>query len=159
MDIIFDLDGTVVCSKHRYRKLESGGIDLPYWIKSNTRENCFKDGLLPAIRTMRRDYNDGHNVIVCTARVLSDWDFEFFDVMNVPYHVMLSRPIDNTQNDADLKEFQLRRYASENGLSWAKFCKTAMFFEDAKIVLERMDKIGIPTINAVEWNWMLSRSA
>jgi hypothetical protein len=155
MDIIYDLDGTVVCSKHRYRSLENGGIDLPFWIKSNTRANCFKDSLLPAIRTMRRDYNDGHNIIVCTARVLSEHDYQFFDVMNIPFHVMLSRPIGNTQNDADLKEWHLRRYASEKNVSWAKFCLTATFFEDAKIVLDRMDKIGIPTIDANEWNAML----
>ena len=69
---IFDLDGTVINSKHRYRSLENGDIDLPYWIENNTRENCQKDSLLPAIRTLRNDHRAGCKIIICTARVLSD---------------------------------------------------------------------------------------
>ena len=151
--VIFDLDGTVVCSKHRYRALSNGGIDLPFWIESNTRENCFKDTLLPTVKTMRRDFlNPDCMVIVCTARVLSDWDFEFFMHHNIPYDVMLDRPSGCELNDADVKEFQLRLYAHQNSISWQRFCRTSMFFEDADIVLDRMDKIGIPTIDARQWN-------
>jgi phosphoglycolate phosphatase-like HAD superfamily hydrolase len=157
-NVIFDLDGTIICSKHRYRSLENGGIDLPYWIQSNTRENCFKDTVLPAIRTIRSDYKNGCNIIICTARVLSKWDFEFFDFMNIPFHHMLDRR-DSILGDADLKELRLRNYCSNNGISWAKFCQTSMFFEDADTVLERMEKIGIPTIDARLWNKQLSMVA
>jgi hypothetical protein len=154
--VIYDLDGTLICSKHRYRSLDNGDIDLPYWIKSNTKANCFKDTLLPAIRTIRADHKAGCNIIICTARVLSDHDYEFFGHVNLPFDVMLSRPIDNVMCDADLKEFRLRKYASANGISWAKFCQTSMFFEDADSVLERMEKIGIPTIDARLWNQQIS---
>lgn len=158
--VIYDLDGTVICSKHRYTALPNGGIDLPAWIRDNTRENCFKDTLHPCVRTMRADYlNPDCMVIVCTARVLSDHDFEFFMENNIPYDVMLDRPAGCTMGDADLKEFQLRLYAHQNSISWAKFCQTSMFFEDADTVLERMDKIGIPTIDARLWNKQLSMVA
>jgi hypothetical protein len=156
---IFDLDGTVIDSSHRYTTLPNGGIDLPAWIRDNTRENCFKDSLLPAVRTMRKDYKANGTVIVCTARVLSDWDYEFFMTNNIPYHVMLDRPLGCALGDADLKEFQLRLFAHNNGLSWAKFCTISSFFEDADTVLDRMDKIGVPTIDARLWNKQLSMVA
>ena len=34
---IWDLDGTVIDSSHRYSTLENGDIDLPRWIADNTR--------------------------------------------------------------------------------------------------------------------------
>ncbi len=154
--VIFDLDGTVVCSKHRYRAIEGGGIDLPYWIEQNSRENCLNDSLLPVVRTLRNDYKAGSNIIICTARVLSEWDYEFFMENDIPFHVMLDRPSGCTLNDADLKEFQLRLYAHQQGISWAKFCLTSMFFEDARIVLDRMMEIGIPTIDATKWNRLVA---
>lgn len=151
--VIYDLDGTVIDSSHRYSTLENGGIDLTAWINDNTRENCFKDTLLNCVHTMRLDYaNSDCIVVVCTARVLSDHDYEFFMENNIPYNVMLDRPDGCTMNDADLKEFRLRLYAHEIGYSWEKFCRTSQFFEDADCVLERMDKIGIPTIDARLWN-------
>jgi hypothetical protein len=156
---VFDLDGTVVCSKHRYKSLVGGGIDLPYWIANNTAANCHKDSLLPTVRTMRKDYKAGCTVIVCTARVLSAWDYEFFMNNDIPYHVMLDRPAGCTINDADLKEMQLRLYAHSQNISWAKFCMTSMFFEDADIVLDRMAEIGMPTIDARDWNKQLSMTA
>jgi len=156
---IFDLDGTVICSKHRYSALENGGIDLPAWIRDNTRENCAKDTLLPTIRTMRNDFKMGFNVIVCTARVLSEWDYEFFMSNDIPYHVMLDRPAGCALGDADLKEFQLRLYAHQNGISWMKFCETSMFFEDAQCVLDRMEIIGIETTDSRIWNKKLESIA
>jgi len=155
--VIFDLDGTVIDSKHRYKALSNGDIDLPYWIKNNTRENCMKDTLLPTIRTLRNDYKAGNKIIICTARVLSDWDFEFFMENNIPYHTMLSRPNGCIVGDADMKDFHLRLYAHNESISWARFCGTSQFFEDAKSVLDRMESIGMPTIDAVKWNWHLAR--
>jgi len=155
-NVIFDLDGTVIDSSHRYRKLECGGIDLPYWKKSNTKENCFKDSLLPTVRTLRADYKAGCTIIICTARVLSHWDYEFLMNNDIPFTFMLDRPDGCTFGDADLKEMQLRLHAHNQNVSWARFCQTAMFFEDADTVLNRMGDIGIPTIDARDWNKQLS---
>ena len=157
--VIFDIDGTIVCSKHRYTALENGDIDLPAWIRDNSRENCAKDTLLHTVKTLRNDHRAGCTIILCTARVLSDWDYEFFMENDIPYHVMLDRPNGCTMGDADLKEFQLRLYAHQNGLSWAKFCETSQFFEDNQSVLDRMDTIGIPTIDARDWNKQLAMVA
>lgn len=158
-NVIFDLDGTVICSKHRYTALENGSIDLDAWIRDSNREKCLQDSLLPTVKTMRLDYKNGCNVIVCTSRVLSEWDYEFFMENDIPYHVMLDRPLGCTLDCAELKEFQLRLYAHQNGISWAKFCQTSMFFEDADSVLERMLIIGLPTIDSRLWNKQLSMIA
>ena len=72
---IWDLDGTVIDSSHRYYTLENGDIDLPRWIENNTRENIALDKLLPLADLMRDNYRSGDTVIICTARVLgfSQW--------------------------------------------------------------------------------------
>ena len=103
---IFDIDNTLVNSKHRYKSLPDGSIDLPAWIASNTRENCLLDTLLPTVRTLRNDYKAGVTILLCTARVLSDHDFEFFMENNIMFHTMLDRPEGCNLPDADLKEFQ-----------------------------------------------------
>jgi len=153
---LFDIDNTIVCSKHRYTALPNGDIDLLAWVRDNTRENCFKDSLLPAIRTLRNDYRFGFTVILCTARVLSAWDYDFFKENDIPFHVMLDRPKGCMFGDADLKEFQLRLYAHQHKISWRRFCETSMFFEDNPSVLDRMAEIGIETVDAVAWNKKLA---
>ena len=153
---IFDLDGTVIDSSHRYTALPNGDIDLAAWIRNSNPENTAKDSLLPSIRTMRADYRAGCTVIVCTSRVLSDHDYEFFMEKDIPYHVMLDRPLGCTLPCALLKEFQLRLYAHNKGISWVRFCETSMFFEDNQTVIDKMKDIGMPIIEAPLWNKQLA---
>lgn len=62
---IWDLDGTVVDSSHRYHTLpHSQDIDLPRWIMNNTRANIEQDKLLPLARLMRSNHNMGDIVII-----------------------------------------------------------------------------------------------
>ena len=149
---IWDLDGTVLDSSHRLAAKSDGTLDLDHWIASNTPENCAKDSLLPLVDMMRKTWANGHTVLVCTARVLSDWDFEFFMENNIPYHEMLSRPEGCTFPDTDLKELQLRLYAQRNQISWRKFCDTALIWDDCEAVRLRMANIGVDSIDAKRWN-------
>lgn len=72
---IYDLDGTVVCSKHRYR-VKDGKIDLPHW-KANAHK-CTEDKLLPLAKRYKRDLKSGKKfVILATARKLGKLDYEF----------------------------------------------------------------------------------
>ena len=149
---IFDLDGTVICSEHRKISKPDGTLDLEHWIENSTPTKVALDSILPLAEIMRKAYREGDLVIVCTSRVLGDADFEFFMENDIPYHTMLSRPAGCTVGDADYKEFQLRLYAHNQGMSWAKFCALSIFFEDAKPVLDRMDQIGVANIDAQKWN-------
>ena len=50
---IFDLDGTVINSSHRFTGTAEGKVNLEAWIKDSTRENIFKDTLLPLAKFMK----------------------------------------------------------------------------------------------------------
>ena len=78
MIYIFDLDHTVIDSSHRQLTRADGSLDLDHWIENCTREKIYQDKLLPLARLMRSAYSQGHQVIVCTARVLSVWDHAFW---------------------------------------------------------------------------------
>lgn len=104
---IYDLDGTVIDSAHRYRTLPDGSIDLPAWIRLATRENIMKDTLLPLANLWRLQLQRGHRIIVCTARVMSPWDHLFLRNHGLFSHRILSRPKGCVTSDATLKLEQL----------------------------------------------------
>jgi len=56
---IYDMDGTIVCSLHRYRTIvdESGErIDLNYWRENEYR--ALDDNLLPLAENYKKDLKD-----------------------------------------------------------------------------------------------------
>ncbi len=84
---IYDLDGTIVCSLHRYRTI-NGKADLEHW-----RENqhlCWKDTLLPLAQRYKEDVKDPSCiVIIATSRILTHLDHEFIArELGVPDHIV-----------------------------------------------------------------------
>jgi hypothetical protein len=150
---IIDLDGTVICSKHRKLTRADGSLDLEHWIENNRAEKIQLDSLLPLAVTMRKAYFSGiHTVLVCTARVLSVHDYSFLMEHNLPYHTMLDRPNGCNMPDHELKDVQLRIYAHNQGMSWARFAAQSICYDDNQAVLTRMTEIGIATMDAVQIN-------
>ena len=137
MITIWDLDGTVIDTSHRYTTLPGGGIDLPAWVRDNTPDNVKRDSLLPLAVEMRKAFH-ASTVVILTARVMSWFDWEFLADNGLHFHECMSRPEGLALNDADYKEMHLRLYAQGMGLSWASFCRRARFYEDAPIVIERL---------------------
>ena len=94
---IYDMDGTIVDSSHRYRTIvdESGErIDLDFW-----RENealAMQDGLLPLYEQYRKDLQDENcYVIIATARVMNSPDWQFVkEILGEPDY-FISRPKDS----------------------------------------------------------------
>ena len=88
---IYDMDGTIVDSTHRYRTIvDSNGerIDLDYW-----RENEYRamgDSLLPLAEQYKNDLRDENcYVIIATARVLRSADNEFItSVLGEPDYII-----------------------------------------------------------------------
>ena len=78
---IYDMDGTIVCSMHRYRTKvidEKITIDFPYWLENEHRAE--RDSLLPLARQYRSDLeNPAIFVIIATARFLSEPDYNFIN--------------------------------------------------------------------------------
>lgn len=105
---IYDLDGTVIDSSHRATHDEKGNIDLANWKAKSTKDFIFQDTLMPLYTQLQRDYKNGNMVIICTARELGKWDWEFLHFHNIYYDRVISRPKGNMEKDYILKKNQLR---------------------------------------------------
>ena len=156
MIYIFDLDHTVIDSSHRQLTRADGSLDLDHWIENCTREKIYQDKLLPLARLMRSAYAQGHQVIVCTARVLSVWDHAFLADNNLRAHAILSRPMGCADADDTLKENLLFDYFK--GIPLARWARQAYFYDDNKNVLKMAEKLGIHARDAVQLNYNLQRA-
>lgn len=78
---VFDMDGTIVSSLHRYRTDETGKrIDLKYWRENDIPEKIAKDSLLPHAAQYAKSLADPTvYVIIATARAcnVNDANYEF----------------------------------------------------------------------------------
>jgi len=88
---IYDMDGTIVDSLHRYRTIvDANGerIDLNYWRENEYR--AMDDSLLPLAEQYKRDLADQNcYVIIATARVLRSPDNQFItDILGEPDYII-----------------------------------------------------------------------
>jgi hypothetical protein len=125
---IYDMDGTIVDSLHRYRtKLVNGieKIDLEYWRENEYR--AMEDGLLPLADQYMDNLDNPHvYTIIATARVMHAPDWQFVnEVLGKPDY-LISRAEGDTRSGGELKIkglqkfFNLKQYKPEN----------ATFYED-----------------------------
>ena len=149
---IWDLDGTVIDSSHRYSTLPNGDIDLPRWIADNTRENIEQDQLLPLARLMRSNYRQGDIVIICTARVLGVWDHVFLADHGIKAQFILSRSLGDNRGDAKMKRQKLLALFADLKIPFARWTRNATFYDDNLGVLDMAKKMGIRTRNATQLN-------
>ena len=156
---IWDLDGTVIDSRHRYSTLENGDIDLPKWISDNTRANIEKDTLLPLAELMRSNYRQGDIVIICTARVLGVWDHVFLADHGIKAHFILSRALGDNRGDAEMKKAKLIALFADLKIPFARWTKNATFYDDNVGVLSMAESIGIRAKNALRLNLKLTKKA
>lgn len=156
MHFIFDLDQTVIDSSHRQITRPDGSLDLLAWRQNNTRANIMRDKLLPLANQWRRLANKNVTIVICTARVMGQHDYDFLAEHGLRWDACLSRPAGNTTPDAELKEKLLRKYATARPMSWARFCATSVFYDDNKNVLAMLDRIGIRAYDSLTLNERLS---
>ena len=153
---IWDLDGTVIDSSHRYSTLANGDIDLPRWIADNTRENIERDSLLPLSELMKSNHRLGDTVIICTARVLGVWDKVFLAEHGIKAHFVLSRALGDNRGDADMKRQKLLALFADLQIPFARWTRNATFYDDNQGVLNMAERLGIRTKNAVQLNLQLT---
>lgn len=123
---IYDMDGTIVCSLHRYQTV-GDKIDLQYW-----RDNEFRamdDGLLPLAEQYKADLaNPDVFVIIATARVLHNPDRNFIaSVLGQPDYI-ISRKNGDSRSGGLLKILGLKKLFSLK--QFKKIKDTAVFYED-----------------------------
>ena len=156
MHFIFDLDHTVIDSSHRQITRPDGSLDLAAWRQNNTRANIMRDTLLPLAAQWRRLAKKNVTIVICTARVMGEHDYEYLRQHGLRWDACLSRREGDATPDADLKEKMIRNYARTRPMGWAKFCATAVFYDDNKSVLKMLDRIGIKAYNSLTLNERLS---
>ena len=123
---IYDMDGTIVDSTHRYKTLECGTkIDLQFW-----RDNeylAYNDSLLPLAEQYKLDIqNPECYVIIATARIIRDEDMRFIkDKLGMPNHI-ISRKENDSRSGGLLKVLGLKKFFNLKNFKSAK----AVFFED-----------------------------
>lgn len=88
---IYDLDGTVINSLHRYRTLENNKIDLQYWHDNCTDEKIAMDTLLPLADTYKRDLEDSNTMVaIATARTMQVGDANYKYIsenLGIPHYI------------------------------------------------------------------------
>ena len=124
MIYIFDLDHTVIDSSHRQLTRPDGSLDLEHWIENCTLEKIMADKLLPLARLMRSAYSQGHQVLICTARNLSLFDYMFLGDNDLFANAILSRPDGDNRPDDELKRDLLLKHFE--GVPLARWARNAV---------------------------------
>ena len=156
--VVFDLDGTVIDSGHRNPLNPDGTLNLDEYFKLHNRDNVFRDDLLPLAKYMQIMCMETNYVIVCTARTMAEFDFEYLRFHGLRYHKILHRHADNEYHskakDAALKAEWLRKLQNLrqfNRLPW-------FMFDDAPPVINAMRGINITTINSHKANKKVAKT-
>lgn len=110
---IYDMDGTIVDSLHRYRTITDPDgkvrIDLDYWRANEHR--AYDDGFLPMYEQYKTDLADSEcYVIIATARVMGDEDWRFVKEKLGEPDAFISRNPGDTRSGGLLKILGLQRY-------------------------------------------------
>ncbi len=142
---IYDMDGTIVDSSHRYRTIiDSNGerIDLDYWRENEYR--AMDDKLLPMAEQYKSDLADPEcYVIIATARVMHEPDWQFVrEILGEPDY-FISRKDGDSQSGKTLKINGLARFFNLLNFKDAEF----VFYEDnisyLKAVCDRFNIRGV----------------
>ena len=128
---IYDMDGTIVCSMHRYRTIVDNGIeriDLDYCRANEYR--ALDDSLLPLAEQYKNDLDDPNCIVViATARILRKPDRAFiYSRLGTPDHIV-SRNENDNRSGGTLKIEGLKRiFKLYSNLGY--HFNDAVFYED-----------------------------
>ena len=140
---VFDMDGTIVDSSHRYRTIidEKGNekIDLQYWRDNEYR--AMEDGLLPLATHYRECLRDENTfVIIATARVMGAADYQFVrEILGEPDYLISRKPDDNISG-GQLKINGLQKFWN---LKQFKYASWTFYEDNAQYLKNVCDHFGI----------------
>ena len=152
MRFIYDLDHTVICSRHRSATLANGDLDLAHWIENSTPEKIARDKLLPLAGHWKTQRERGCEILVCTARVMGDADYQYLADNGLIWDGMICRAMGDRTPDALLKLRGLRQYAADNGIAWARFARFSVMLDDNLSVINLLTANGLRCYNSLELN-------
>jgi len=129
--VVFDLDQTVVDSSHR-TPLIDGKVDVVGYKSLQTRENIYKDTILPLGEYMKEIYGDCH-IVICTARLMTSDDYDFLKDNGLFFNEIYERgnvpPEIAALKDGEYKTKCLRKYKKTN----------YTFYDDSDEVIEKFN--------------------
>jgi len=151
---IFDLDHTVIDSSHRQLTREDGSLDLDAWRENCTREKIFADRLLPLARIMRKLIaDDNHQVAICTARVLSSYDYDFLIDRGLSCDAIMSRAEGDNRRDDEMKFSKIWNFLLSKNLPRARWRSSVTLLDDNQSVLTMAnDRLKITALDAIKLN-------
>lgn len=155
--VIFDLDETLVNSKHRTPNRPDGTLDLDRYFAMKTRENIMRDTLLPLAETFKRLDRSENYVVICTARVMNNDDFDFLKQHELHFHAIMRRPMDGSENHIPDGVLKLRKIKRLLNLRQFRGLPVTMF-DDAKPVIAAIRRAGMVCLNAVSVNRKLGET-
>lgn len=136
---IYDMDGTIVDSTHRYRVTPEGKIDLQHW--RDNQHLAMQDSLLPMAEQYKKDLADNEcYVIIATARVMNEPDFRFVNEILGKPDYLISRNEGDSISGGLLKINGLAKFFNLKSFQNAEFT----FYEDNATYLKTVcDRFGI----------------
>lgn len=122
---IYDMDGTIVCSLHRYKTDSTGKIDLQYW--RDNQHLAMDDKLLPLAQQYQKELLDPEiYVIIATARVMNEPDYHFVNTVLGKPDFLISRKEGDSISGGKLKINGLTKFFNLKNFANAEFT----FYED-----------------------------
>lgn len=105
---IYDIDGTIISSSHRYRTAKCGTkIDLEHWREHDNERFIHKDSPLPHLAQYKKDLqNPEIYVILATARACIEGDANYKYIarrMGTPDKFVHRQGIEDNRGGAELK--------------------------------------------------------
>ena len=96
--------------------------------------------------------NDGLDVIICTSRVMDAADFQWLQANGVDGVTILCRDSNDNRNCGFFKLSLLHDYAKSLGMTWARFRRTSIMFDDSLDVQNTLRSVGLRVIDPVNYN-------
>lgn len=155
--VVFDLDETVINSSHRVPNNPDGTLNLELYLKMKCRRLVMRDSLLPLVNIMRSLCRRDNYIVICTARQMAPYDYEYLLKHNITAHKIFSRSPcgkHNSIKDADLKARWLNSLRSLKQFSDVPW----FMFDDATPVIKRMREENIICLNSIKVNERLMKT-
>ena len=118
--LIFDLDETVINSKHRTPNNPDGTLNLAAYRANHNRKNVFKDSLLPIVRLMKKAKKAGYEIVIFTARDMAKFDYHYLNFHGLHADLILSRDKAGLEhynfNDGDYKAHFIKMHNLQHGI-------------------------------------------
>lgn len=143
---VYDLDGVLVDTSHRYRTDKNGATDIQYWVENSTAKKMAKDKILPLAKQYIHDCIDPEiYCILCTVRAMHVLDLQYIvGHLGMPDKILMvgeSKP--PYTKDHILKRRALQRMF--NLIQLQKLPRT--LWEDNQITIDRLSDMFTHTIH------------